>query len=47
MINVDFLALLHDKLSVSGYDLRLEEISCQGPGQKTFAAKTQIMKKFL
>ena len=25
MINVDFLALLNDKLSVSGYDLRLEK----------------------
>ena len=33
MINVDFLALLHDKLSISGYDLRLEKFSFQGPGQ--------------
>ena len=32
MINVDFLALLQDKLSVSGYDLRLEKFYCEWPG---------------
>ena len=43
MINVDFLALLHDKLSVSGYDLRLEKFSFQGPGQP-FRQKLKLLK---